>query len=220
MSVYLVKKQWGYQTCCPVDEDMIVGYFKPENPDTIKFYSEPNFDSVELQKIKSKKHEQWKYDNADQCNMTLRQMDKTFGIIYNISDTDLLIGKSSSIWGFEEKKDKENQITWIKIDQDEEVWAPFNSYDYSTSDEDSDENPQDNTCENYDITDLLNTNSSDEASSDELKNLCIECGIDMGPNNPRQLCGKTECLYPPKDTQSKTTQPEYTQPKKKQKIDK
>ena len=118
--------------------------------------------------------------------MTLRQMDTSFGIIYNIENTGLLIGKSSSIWGFEEKKDKENQITWIKIDQDEDVWAPFNSYDYSTSDEDSD-----------DITDLLNNNLSDEASSDELKNLCMECGIDMGPNNPIQLCGKTECLSPP-----------------------
>lgn len=201
MSIYLIEKQWGYQTCCPVNEDLIVGYFKPENPDTIKLYSEPNFDSVELQKIKSKKHEQWKYDNAEQCNMTLRQMDKTFGIIYNISDTNILIGKSNSIWGFEEKKDKENQITWIKIDQDKDVWAPFNSYDYSTSDEDSDENPQDYTCDNYDITDLLNNNLSDEASSDELKNLCMECGIDMGPNNPIQLCGKTECLSPPKKKQ-------------------
>ena len=61
MSIYLIKKQWGYQTCCPVDEDTIVGYFKPENPDTIKLYSEPIFDSIELQKIKNKKHEQWKY---------------------------------------------------------------------------------------------------------------------------------------------------------------
>jgi hypothetical protein len=26
------------------------------------------------------------------------------------------------------------------------------------------------------------------------KNLCLECGRDMGPNNPRQLCGKTKCL--------------------------
>lgn len=24
-------------------------------------------------------------------------------------------------------------------------------------------------------------------------NLCIECGIDMGDSNPRQLCGKTNC---------------------------
>jgi hypothetical protein len=24
---------------------------------------------------------------------------------------------------------------------------------------------------------------------------CIECGIDMGPNNPRQLCGKTFCYH-------------------------
>ena len=199
MSIYLIKKQWGYQTCCPVDEDMIVGYFKPENPDTIKLYSEPNFESTELLKIKDQQHEQWKYDNADKFNMTLRQMDTSFGIIYNIENTGLLIGKSSSIWGFEEKKDKENQITWIKIDQDEDVWAPFNSYDYSTSDEDSD-----------DITDLLNNNLSDEASSDELKNLCMECGIDMGPSNPRQLCGKTRCLDPPQETP----------PLKKQKIDK
>ena len=25
------------------------------------------------------------------------------------------------------------------------------------------------------------------------KNLCMECGIDMGDCNPRQLCGKTRC---------------------------
>jgi hypothetical protein len=31
-------------------------------------------------------------------------------------------------------------------------------------------------------------------SSDEEQNLCIECGIDMGPMNPRQLCGKWQCL--------------------------
>lgn len=28
-----------------------------------------------------------------------------------------------------------------------------------------------------------------------IKNLCIECGIDMGYCNPRQYCGKTRCLY-------------------------
>jgi len=34
--------------------------------------------------------------------------------------------------------------------------------------------------------------SSDEESEEETNN-CRECGIDMGPNNPRQLCGKTYC---------------------------
>ena len=24
---------------------------------------------------------------------------------------------------------------------------------------------------------------------------CIECGVDMGPHNPRQLCGKTYCMF-------------------------
>jgi hypothetical protein len=24
---------------------------------------------------------------------------------------------------------------------------------------------------------------------------CLTCGVDMGPQNPRQLCGKWRCLY-------------------------
>jgi hypothetical protein len=28
----------------------------------------------------------------------------------------------------------------------------------------------------------------------ELPNLCIECGVDMGDCNPRQLCGKIVCV--------------------------
>ena len=48
---YLIKHQWGYQTCCP-DEENTVGYFKPENPDEIKLYSRPSFDSQILKKQK------------------------------------------------------------------------------------------------------------------------------------------------------------------------
>ena len=72
MSIYLIKKQWGYQTCCP-DEDNVVGYFKPENPDTIQFYPKPNFDNNKLKKTKNINNEQWKYNNADSCNMTLKK---------------------------------------------------------------------------------------------------------------------------------------------------
>jgi len=32
-----------------------------------------------------------------------------------------------------------------------------------------------------------------QTQSTDSANRCIECGIDMGPNNPRQLCGKTYC---------------------------
>jgi len=193
MSEYLIPKQWGYQTCCP-DEEKIIGYFKPEDPDTIKFYSKPSFDSEELNKEKNRKHEDWKYNNADPCNMTLQQMSKTFGNIYNVVGSELLIGRSNPIWGWEEVKDKDNHITWIRVDEYEQIWAPYNSYDYSTSDEEDDDN--------FDIDNLKNNNSSDEDSSEEIKNLCTECGINMGPNNPRQLCGKTRCLDSPKDEPS------------------
>ena len=27
----------------------------------------------------------------------------------------------------------------------------------------------------------------------EKSNYCVDCGVDMGPQNPRQLCGKTIC---------------------------
>jgi len=49
------------------------------------------------------------------------------------------------------------------------------------------------------ITDNIqsdNTNNDDfnySYQDDEIKNLCLDCGIDMGPTNPRQLCGKTYC---------------------------
>ena len=33
-----------------------------------------------------------------------------------------------------------------------------------------------------------------EYLSDEDVNLCLDCGVDMGPMNPRQLCGKWRCL--------------------------
>jgi len=29
----------------------------------------------------------------------------------------------------------------------------------------------------------------------EIKNLCVTCKRDMGPDNPRQLCGKYQCDY-------------------------
>ena len=35
--------------------------------------------------------------------------------------------------------------------------------------------------------------SDEESDTEEETNYCIECGEDMGPHNPRQLCGKTYC---------------------------
>ena len=35
--------------------------------------------------------------------------------------------------------------------------------------------------------------AANEVVIEEFKNLCVECGVDMGPDNPRQLCGKWRC---------------------------
>ena len=49
---------------------------------------------------------------------------------------------------------------------------------------------------NDDDDDLNNINNENDDGDDIIimKNLCIECNVDMGDNNPRQLCGKTQCL--------------------------
>ena len=38
-------------------------------------------------------------------------------------------------------------------------------------------------------------NITDDYAEQQIKNLCTVCSIDMGENNPRQLCGKTRCPY-------------------------
>ena len=38
---------------------------------------------------------------------------------------------------------------------------------------------------------IVEIDSSDES---EPKNRCTLCGVDMGPQNPRQLCAKTYCM--------------------------
>ena len=39
------------------------------------------------------------------------------------------------------------------------------------------------------------TEHCEEHSSRSQKNCCLDCGIDMGDCNPRQLCGKWRCLF-------------------------
>ena len=45
--------------------------------------------------------------------------------------------------------------------------------------------PDVNTCEE-DTPDDTNTT---------FQNLCVRCNVNMGENNPRQLCGKTYCYF-------------------------
>ena len=54
----------------------------------------------------------------------------------------------------------------------------------------------------YNLNKYISTNNSlinksfnyDDIYNDkEVKNECIICGVDMGPDNPRQLCFKTFC---------------------------
>ena len=46
------------------------------------------------------------------------------------------------------------------------------------------------------------TEHCEEHSSRSQKNCCLDCGIDMGDCNPRQLCGKWRCLFAEDDDEN------------------
>jgi hypothetical protein len=39
------------------------------------------------------------------------------------------------------------------------------------------------------------TSDEEDISADEMANVCVICGVDMGDCNPRQFCRKTYCPY-------------------------
>jgi hypothetical protein len=45
------------------------------------------------------------------------------------------------------------------------------------------------------ITDYYINKQTNKQNDKKESCYCIECGVDMGPQNPRQLCGKTYCMF-------------------------
>lgn len=49
---------------------------------------------------------------------------------------------------------------------------------------------------NFDVKheQFINNINKNYTNDDDNENYCVICGEPMGPNNPRQLCGKTICF--------------------------
>lgn len=41
----------------------------------------------------------------------------------------------------------------------------------------------------------LNETEDKKDKSNDYRNLCVICKMELGPHNPRQLCGKTYCYF-------------------------
>lgn len=134
MANYLIRKQWGYQTCCP-DEENTVGYYTVKDPKSVDIYTEPSYESVTYDKVLNKQYERWKRDHSKILNLTLKEMDDKFGNIYTIEDSDIRIGLSIGLWGWEKVNNKEEETTWIRIHEVENMWIPFEHYEYDSSDD-------------------------------------------------------------------------------------
>jgi hypothetical protein len=144
MANYLIRKQWGYQTCCP-DEENTVGYYTFKDPENVEVYTKPSYESDTYDKVLYQPHEQWKYNNADKLNLSLKEMDEKFGNIYTLEDIDIRIGPSIGLWGWEISHNKEEETTWIRIHEDENLWIPYEHYEYDSSNEEEETiNPQEN----------------------------------------------------------------------------
>ena len=71
----------------------------------------------------------------------MSEVNETYGNIYEVEEY-LLIGKSNGLWGWEKVIDKVNRITWIRVDDEEQIWAPINEYYESSSSEEEDESQE------------------------------------------------------------------------------
>lgn len=159
-------KEWGYQTCCP-DEENVVGYYTIKDPEKVKVYKEPTYDSETYDKILLESYEQWKYKNASKCNLTLEKMNEKFGNIYTIKDYDIKLGKSNALWGWEKKNNNKEKTTWIRVDQYNSMWIPFEHYEHSSSDEDSSDEDSSDDADTL-LEKLKKSNPSDEDENKEV----------------------------------------------------
>lgn len=109
-------------------------------PDKIKVFTKPNFKSPIYTKILSKEHELWKsnllkscwfINNKDFYANELKELDNTFGMIYDILDANNNIVfkfSAGNMWSSNEQKDIDhhiNNVLWIKITPDQETWLPY-----------------------------------------------------------------------------------------------
>ena len=90
MADYLIRKQTGYMTCCP-DEENTVGYYKFKDSESVEVYTEPSYDSETYNKVLDRKHELWKFNHSDILKLSSQEMDKKFGNIYTLEDIDFRI---------------------------------------------------------------------------------------------------------------------------------
>jgi hypothetical protein len=127
MSKFIITKQWGYQTCCP-DEEKVVGQFKPENHETIEFYTKPSFQSDKIKKMICLSHEHWKYNLANDTRLSLYEINKKFGNMYDVEGLNNPVHTSNSLWGWKSKLNHRDKVTWIKVSNDKSIWAPLDEY--------------------------------------------------------------------------------------------
>ncbi len=134
MYIFLQKKNWGYQTICPNEENTKGLYqVKYKNyPSHLNVWTAPSFLSYTYKKVINQHNETWKHDMLKSQfkpqDKTKKDIDDLFGFMYDFLDNNnnvvLTLSENVNIRGWDYSKD-ENGIEWIKISKDKEVWMPF-----------------------------------------------------------------------------------------------
>ena len=91
-------------------------------------YTEPSFLSYTYKKEINAKQEMWKHEMLGaQLNSSKEEIDKLFGFTYDFLDNNgnvmVTLSENTNIWGWESVK--LNDIIWIRIHENKDVWMPF-----------------------------------------------------------------------------------------------
>ena len=132
MYLFLEKKQWGYQTICP-DEENTIGLYqiKYKNNDRyLNVWMEPSFLSYTYKKEINANQEMWKHEMLGaQFNSykSKEEIDDLFGFTYNFLDDNgnviVTLSENANIWGWESIIN--DGVTWIRIHENKNLWMPY-----------------------------------------------------------------------------------------------
>ena len=142
---YLKKGLWNFNLFSFFEKEREIyqiSDFNNSDVDKIKVFYEPDFSSKIYNKKICEDHEKWKSElieskwfkksNTENTDIVeeKKEIDKTFGFIYNIIDGNSTVLKFSAgnVYSHKTVKDKDfvnNNVLWVKISKEYDTWMPF-----------------------------------------------------------------------------------------------
>lgn len=122
----LETKPWGYQT--PVPPEKSTGTYMTKHNSKLLLRQGPSKDAEPVRKTVCQQYEAWKRrlysDTHFGTGDTMSDIHATFGYNYTVLG-EMRICNETAMYGWKERGNRKDGLTWVKISKDHDVWAPL-----------------------------------------------------------------------------------------------